>query len=354
MSSRQVFFLYAFAVPAFKVAMLPSFIAHEAGQDMWLTIGVAMLIDVILLCLIMFIKTRVGVLGYGSVASKVISRCIAVVLAIYFLLQAVVGFEEVVAYLLQSFFDEAERLQIIVPLIVAIAYLSYKGAGAIGRMAEVMVWVLLLNVLVSVAFNNAQIDYTNLLPVMDNDVSVLFSAHKNALWFGDYLPLLFIDVRDRQKRRYGYIFGGAVAILAVVVFINATFYSQWGELTSNVPNAFQRLSGYNFISSDVGKIDWLNILTWITSCVMKLSLLLLGTKGAINHLLNRDVSKIIAPVSAGIVGLAIIFFIKDVKTAYIFGTGLWVVGVIVTVIPVVVLALLALIDNRRGKVGKNI
>lgn len=349
MSSRQLFFLYALAIPAFKVAMLPSYLANNVGADAWISIGVAMFIDVLILACIMFIKTRVGVLQYERGGAKVISRVLAVVCALYFIVQAVVCFEEIVAYLLQSFFDEAERLQIIVPLAVSIAYIAYKGERTVGRVAEILVWLVLITILVSVAFNNAEIDYTNLLPVLDEDASAFWGAYKNTLWFGDYLPLLFINVKDRRKRRYGYIFGGAIATLIVVVFTNATFYAQWGELTKSVPNAFARLAGYNFISADVGKIDWLTILTWIVSCVMKLSLLLLGVRGAINHVFSRDTSKISVPVSALCVALVIIFFIKDVKTSYMLGTSLWVVGLAVTVIPVFIYAVCALFDRRKAR-----
>lgn len=353
MSSRQLFFLYALAIPAFKVAMLPSYLADSVGADLWISIGVAMLIDVLVLSCIIFIKTRVGVLEYERGGAKVVSRVLAGLCVLYFIVQAVVGFEETVAYLLQSFFDEADRLQIIVPLSVAIAYIAYKGERAMGRMSEILVWLVLVTILVSIAFNNAEIDYSNLLPVLDGGPVAFTGAYKNALWFGDYLPLLFINVKDRRKRRYGYIFGGAIVTMLVVVFTNATFYAQWGELTKNVPNAFARLAGYNFISADVGKIDWLTILTWIVSCVMKLSLLLLGIRGAINHIFSRNTAKISVPVSAFIVTLVIIFFIKDVKTSYVLGTSLWIPGIVLTVIPVLIYALCAIFERRKAR-GKDI
>ena len=349
MSSRQLFFLYALAIPAFKVAMLPSYLANNAGQDLWISIGVAMFVDLLVLACIVFIKTRVGLLEYKRGGARLISRVLAVLCALYFMVQAIICFEETVAYLLQSFFDEAERLQIIVPLAVAIAYIAYKGERTLGRVAEIVVWLLLLNILVSIAFNNAEIDYTNLLPVLDEDSSAIWGAYKNTLWFGDYLPLLFINLKDRKKRRYGYIFGGAIATMLLVVFTNATFYAQWGELTKSIPNAFARLAGYNFISADVGKIDWLTILTWIVSCVMKLSLLLLGVRGALNHVFSRDTSKISVPVSAFCVGLVIVLFIKDVKTSYMLGTSLWVVGLAITILPVLIYALCAIFERRKAR-----
>ena len=354
MSSRQLFFLYILTVPAFKVAMLPSYLAGEVGQDMWLSIAFMMLIDIAVLCGIVFIKTRVGLLEYSGGVKLVLSKVIAVLCAVYFLFQAVVYFEEIVAFLLQSFFDEADRLQIIVPLVVAIAYIAYKGERTLGRISEILIWSLLLAILVSIAFNNAEIDFSNLLPIMDSGAKGVFGGYKSIVWFGDYLPLLFINLKDRRKRRYGYVFGGAGVILLMVVFINATFYSQWGDLTKNVPNAFYRLSGYNFISADVGKIDWLVILTWIASCVMKLALLLLGVRGAINHIFRKDVSKISIPVSGAFVGLCIVFFIKEVKTSYQIATNLWIVGVGVTILTILTLIVCAILNKRMVKNEQNI
>lgn len=354
MSSRQLFFVYALALPAFKVAMLPSYLASEVGRDMWISVGVAMIIDVVILACIVFIKTRVGVLEYSNGAVKIVSKVIAVLLGLYFLVQTVVLFEEIVAYLLQSFFDEADRIQIIVPLGVAIAYLAYKGERTLGRLAEIFVCLLLLTIVVSIAFNNANIDYSNLLPVMDTPLTSLAGVSKSALWFGDYLPLLFINVRDRKKIRLGYIFGGAIAIALSVTFVIATFWAQWGDLTADIPNAFARLSGYNFISADVGKVDWVTILTWITSCVIKLSLLMLGIRGAIDYVFGKNTSKITLPVSAFLVVGAIIFFVKDVKDAYTLGTSLWVVGVVMSVVPVIVYLLFSIFGKRSERIGKNI
>ena len=353
MSSRQLFFLYALIVPAFKVAMLPSYLAGSVGQDMWISVGVAMLIDIAILGAILFIKTRVGVLEYSNRAVRLISKGISVVLALYFVLQACVLFEEVVAYLLQSFFDEAERLQIIVPLGIAIAYLAIKGGNTLGRLGEMLVWGLLLTILASVVFNRAEIDYTNILPIFDKGVSSIFGAKENVVWFGDYLPLLFINIRDRKKRRYGYIFGGAFVTLVLTTFTVMTFYSQWGDLTGNIPNAFARLSGYNFISTDVGKIDWLTILTWIASCTLKLSVLLLGVKGAINYVVGKNVSKITVPVSAFIVTMSVYLFIKDVKTAYTVGTQLWPLYLGISVVAIIVLLVFS-IFNKGERYGKDI
>lgn len=340
MSSRQTFFLMAIALPAYKLAMLPSYMASMAGRDMWLTALCMLIIDVVVLSLIYIVKSRVGVLEYKNKVFRIITCGLAIAFCLYFILQAAVLSTETVEYMLQSFFDGNDRLQMIVPLIITATYFAYKGEKSLGRSADVFIWLLAITLGISIVFNSAELDFESILPVLDGDgAEKVLSGRFVFLWFGDYLPFLFIDIRDRESPRKGLVLIGALGIALCTSALFAIFTMQWGDMTETVPNAFARLAGYNFISADVGKADWIAILHWIGACTLKLSLLLLGASNAFKYVFGERARKVFVPVSGLVVILLLNFVVKDVQIEFELGTGLWIIGLIINVaLPLIMLA----------------
>ncbi len=347
MSQRQLFFLSALAIPAYKIAMLPSFFASIGGRDMWLTVLFPLLLDVLALGIIFLIKQKVGTLCFSAPAFKYITFGFAIILALYFLLQITVFSEETLSYLLQSFFDEGERLQISIPIVFASCYLAYKGAKSVGRVCDVLIWFLGFAVLISLLFNTANFDFSNLKPILDGEKSKKILGGVNGyFWFCDYLPLLFIDIRDKKKQKFGLVFGGIIVLSLLISALFAVFVAQWGELTASVPNAFARLSGYNMISADVGKVDWIAILSWLTSCTAKLALLFLGIKGAVSYVFSEKVTNFVLPISGVLSVLGLVYFIKDIRIAYSVGEFMSVPSLILGVGAPLILLLFTLFSKK--------
>jgi hypothetical protein len=340
----------AIALPAYKLAMLPSYTASLTGRDMWFAVLLMLLVDVVVLGLIYLIKIRVGKLNYDSRILKGIVSVLAIAYALYFILQASVLTTETVEYLMQSFFDGNVRLQMIVPITVCAGYIAYKGEKTLGRCAEIFIWMLVITVVISAVFNSAELNVESVMPVLEElDGEKLLSAKNILLWFGDYLPFIFIDIKERKKTNSGVLLLGAVGISLAVSALFAVFTMQWGDSTYRVPNAFARLAGYNFISADVGKADWIAILNWIGSCVLKISLLLVGVANATSYAFGKRIGKYSAPLSALIVTLALHFFIKDVQIEYKLGRELWIVGAIMNVLIPIVLCILTLLSRKTER-----
>ncbi len=350
MSSRQTFFLMAICVPAYKLAMLPSYLASQSGRDMWLVALCLLLVDVLVLGGIYLIKSRVGLLCFENKAFKVLAKIIAIAFAVYFLIQAIFLSTETVEYVLQSFFDGHDRLQMIIPLFVLCGYLAYKGEKSLARCAEIFIWSLAITIGISLVFNSAKLNTDLILPILDeNGGEKLLKGRHVFLWFGDYLPFLFIDVRDRRKKRTQLVLFGALGIALATSALFSVFTMQWGEMTASVHNAFARLAGYNFISSDVGKADWIAILHWITASAFKLGLVLLGSGNAFKYVFKEKTRKIYIPICATLCALCVNFIVKDVQIEFRLGTKLWVVGLIMSVVIPLVLTIFALCSKKICK-----
>ncbi len=342
MSSRQTFFLMAITLPVFKLAMLPSYLYSVAGRDMWLTCLCMVILDVAVLCMIYIVKSRVGTLNFSNKYLRIGAKAVGLIFCLYFLFQTAILSCETVEYLQGYFFDENNRLQMIIPIILCAVYIAYKGEKTLGRCADVFIWGLVLTVGLSIIFNSAKPDLDNLFPILDeNGGEKLLGGYNVFLWFGDYLPLLFIDIKDRKKKTPSLVLFGSLGVGICTALLFAVFTMQWGEMTENVPNAFARLAGYNFISADVGKADWIAVLHWLGSCVLKVSFLLLGAVNAFCYAFGQKPRKVTS-FSAGVFYFILLWFVvKDVQIEFTLGTGAKLIGFLMTVILPFVLAVVS-------------
>lgn len=347
MSSRQLFFLAIIAMPAYKLAMLPSYMASLSGRDMWLVALCMMLLDIGVLCMIYIVKSRVGKLNFENKVLKIVSKVIAMLFCVYFLLQVSLLSVETIEYTHQSFFDGVDRFQMILPLILVAVYLAYKGEKTLGRCSDIFIWGVALTVGISIVFNSASLDINLLFPVLDeNGGEKLLSGYNVFLWFGDYLPLLFIDIKDRKTKSSSPVVFGALGLALSISLVFAVFTMQWGESTKEVPNAFARLAGYNFISPDVGKADWIAILNWIGSCAIKLGLLFLGAVNAFSYVFGKNTRKIFSISIFILVSAVVHFFIKDIKVEYDVGTGVRFIGFIMNLVVPFILCAMASLSKK--------
>ncbi|MBR7110661.1 MAG: GerAB/ArcD/ProY family transporter [Clostridia bacterium] len=347
MSSRQTFFLMAITLPVYKLAMLPSYLYSVAGRDMWLTCLCMILLDVAVLCMIYIIKSRIGVLNFTNKYLNFGAKGLALVFCIYFLFQISLLSCETVEYLQGYFFDENNRIQMIIPIVLCSVYLAYKGEKTLGRCAEVFIWGLVLTVGISIIFNSAKPDPDNLFPILDeNGGEKLLSGYNVFLWFGDFLPLLFIDVKDRKKKGSTLVLLGSLGIGICTVLLFAVFTMQWGEMTENVPNAFVRLAGYNFISADVGKADWIAILHWLGSCVIKISFTLLGAVNAFSYVFGDKPRKIVSVCFGLVIFSLLTFVIKDVQIEFSFGVDVRFLGFILSLVLPFVLCVASVFSQK--------
>ena len=333
MNSRQTFFLMAITIPVYKLAMLPSYMYSISGRDMWLSMLCMVLLDVGVLCMIYVIKSRVGVLNFSNKYIKIGAKGIALLFCAYFLFQIAILSCETVEYLQGYFFDENNRFQMIVPIILCAVYVAYKGEKTLGRCADIFIWGVVLTVGISILFNSAKPDADNLFPILDEKgAEKLLNGYNVFLWFGDYLPLLFINVKDRKQKGSSLVLLGSLGVGVCTVLLLAVFTMQWGEMTQNVPNAFARLAGYNFISADVGKVDWIAILHWIGSCALKVCLILLGAVNAFCYVFGKKHKKVVS-ISGGLICFCLLWFVvKDVQIEFSLAVGAKFIGFVMTII----------------------
>jgi spore germination protein (amino acid permease) len=167
-SSKQLIFIIVGSQIGLGIFSLPRVVSGEAGKDAWMAIILGAIIPLLSLYLIERLCKRMPEMGFTQIAQALFGKITGSLLIIMFIAY-VIFFHSIVVRV----FAEVTKLYLLpqTPLavvlfmyVVVIVYVGSKGARVIGRLNELMFYILLIILLILI-IPIGQTDYTNLLPV---------------------------------------------------------------------------------------------------------------------------------------------------------------------------------------------
>ncbi|PKM78395.1 MAG: hypothetical protein CVU90_02540 [Firmicutes bacterium HGW-Firmicutes-15] len=225
-SSKQLIFLIIGSQIGIRLLYLPREITGIAQEDAWLAMLIATIVPIVSLFLIDRLGKRMPEMGFTQMSQALFGRFFGSILIILFIVY-VIGFESVVVRI----FSEVTKLYLLprTPLVVivfmfifTVVYAGSKGARVIGRLNELLFYLLLVNFLV-LMIPIGEADYTNLLPVGEAGWDgigrgVLIAAQYYA---GIEILLVFYSLVNRKDEilKAGIIATGITAVLYVVIVL---------------------------------------------------------------------------------------------------------------------------------------
>lgn len=163
---------------------------------------------------------------------------------------------------------------VVTMLIVPVIYLGVKGVVTIARLCEIMVFLILGIIVLNLAFLKADLDIGRNLPVLSTSAKEFF-AHslRYGTWLGNFMPLMFIKVK---KKKFPYIptsFGVTQLLTVIVVMIGVAMY---GNAMKIVSNLLIETSGFNQLSTEIGRMEWTALFAVIVMGITEMGFLFYG------------------------------------------------------------------------------
>lgn len=159
-------------------------------------------------------------------------------------------------------------------LIVPMLYLGLKGVNTLARTAEILAPIVLAIIVLNLVFLDCHLDFKRNLPVLALPLKD-FALHsiKYGLWLGNFFPLLFVKV---QKKKFPYIFTSVsithiITIVAVMVGV-----AMYGDAMKILGNLLVEISGFNQLSTEIGRMEWTALFAVIVMGVIEISFLFFG------------------------------------------------------------------------------
>lgn len=307
MNVRQCFFLLLLVLPAFKITMLPGYLSAEIGKDAWLAVGLMMLVDLAILACILVVNRKGGIAKVlERLFGKTVSTIVCALIVIFMTAKVALQLQDPLHYMINMLFDHNNKVAIVLPLVLTAGYVGYKSARSMGRLAEVATVFLLVPTLLSFTLFTAPTNYGYLLPVLEDGVTPFAGLSKVLVWFGDYLPLLFVRLDERSEQKSPLLMLAGVGGTAITLAVFATFSAVYQGASPYIPDAFPKLARFNLLGSEVGRLDMIAILCWLFAVIMHVSLIVNAISRATSDMWKKKGK---APV---VIVTGVIFFFLSV------------------------------------------
>lgn len=270
---QRQYSLLAFFMPfVFKFVMLPAMLQEYAGRDSWVAILFITILEFLQLAIIVAVDNLGGIKAVKEKYGKFTLFAVTAPLIFVAGSKLVVLGTEVVNYATSYLFYNITGEKVSIVLFAVIFYVAVKRAKTLGRLADVMLWMLPVIALVGIFFGRIDLNENYVMPIMAEGVGgVAKGLDKYIMWTFDLTPLLFFE-RDKGKREK--IPSVLIASICSIVFITGLYilyvmnYGGGGVL---INNAFSSLGSFNVVNTEIGSIDWPTITVWLSMAVITLS-----------------------------------------------------------------------------------
>lgn len=269
-NQRQLSVMIFFIPLVFKMSMLPSYLYKTVGVDGYLIVGLFALLEFLQLWTVLYVCKKGGMqalrLQYGDAVYRLVSCPLLIVIFI----KCVLFSTEIVNYLSTFLFYNIIDTPILLTLLLICFYFSYKGARSIARIFELTVWLLPVILLMGIIFGETDIRGDSLLAVFpDGGTSIVPAMGRYLIYTFDFSPLLFCNVKIKKK--------GSIALFSlfsilVLMGCYMLFYCRYGRASFLIDCAFARLASFDTVISEVGSLDWISCILWVTVAILNLAL----------------------------------------------------------------------------------
>ncbi len=334
-----------FFIPlVFKMSMLPSLLYAEAGTDACLAVTFVCALEFLQLGAVLFLCSQGGMheiyFRYGTLPYVLLSLPVLFVMV----LKSIVFLAEITNYVTSFLFYNVLNFPILLACLLILFYLGYKGGRSIARLFELSVWFVPVIIVMGLIFGKANLEFEYVLPVGTNLPAAVKSIEKYLIYTFDFSPFLFFRVKVRKRRN--------VALFSFVSILTVTacymlLLARYGRATFLADCAFARLASFDTVVSEVGSLDWIGGLLWVSVALLTIGLKIssFSEMGSLLHI-KGYLSSMLFCILLGIFS----FFVwKNQKDVLAFATSgiQYVVFGIETGIPILMILLFSLRKQRR-------
>ncbi|MDR2634966.1 MAG: hypothetical protein LBC13_03180, partial [Clostridiales bacterium] len=154
----------------------------------------------------------------------------------------------------------------------------------------------------------------------------------------------FVTLKKRGKRPYVII--SYLAAFSVIMVYYVLGNALFGNYLFGIDNFFIKLSSFNFLSDELGRLEWTGIISWVVICIINISVLLWAAIEAGGRLIKKRNAAAVSVIIAAAAAVTVMnpFDYRKFADLSWFGYTLAVLGFAVPLI----LCVFSEITKRRG------
>lgn len=305
----------------------------KSGQDTW----ISMLCSLVFIIPIILIYARIIKLFpekdifdiAEEVFGKIIGKIFTILITWYAIHLASMVLRNCSEFIQITELAETPQLPVMILFILIAVYFAKSGIKTIGKFGMVLLPIVLLVLLATFIFALRNIDFTNLMPIMNHSPKVIFSGSFQIFSFPFGETVLFLALAGSIKKGDNpykiYLFGVIIALILLLL----AFIRNIGTLGSALLEAeyFPSYSTTRIIefSSFLERIESSTSMNLTLNGIIKLTVCVVAaTKGLTNLFNMKDYKQMLFPTSLLIMAIGAILYtstmqmMEFIKVYYIY------------------------------------
>ncbi len=257
--TRQIAFVAAFLLPISKFLEVPSLLARYAAGDLLLPALFHFVLQSAVLALLLYASSRSEVPLFVRLKNA-LGKWVNVfygVYAAYFVFHVLLPLLDLEKYTYAAFFDTAPTMFSFAFFFLLSAFICTKGLKAIGRCADLCLFLFLIPFLALMTMSIGETDFTNLLPLFGEKFGdSVYAFTYTTPHFSDAILLLPLLGNCRYKKGDGIkILGGYWGGALCVFLFLAVFFGTYSSIAPREHYAFSKIAQYFPALNVLGRID---------------------------------------------------------------------------------------------------
>ncbi len=328
-STRQfvvVQFLVALAV---KMFMLPALMLRVVGKDSYIVMLVWIAFEFVDLTFVVLLarrnpdKTMYEILT--DAFGKVVSRVIVALFTLFVCAKGLLVLGELKTFFIITMYADINWVVMLIPLMALLCAFGIRSLRSIGRTAELITPVIVVSTLVLSGLLLGDIEFANLLPVMENGFAPIKKGMLTfPMWFGDVSFLLMFLGNIKINR--GFIWKSYLSKLvatALVMLFSVTLFSTYANVSTlidygnNVSNMTQLSMG----AQDNGRFDLMFYCIWLFTVFLKLALIFYFFTRNLGFIVGTRNNYLTSPICAAVWYAVSAFVLRNENVSYLFFTS---------------------------------
>ena len=259
------------ATLSYKLSTLPSIVSeYLSSSTLWFYI-ILSVVDIVEFVLVYLFFCD----GSDARLSSTIPYKIGVAFLFLFLGFKSIGyFAFAVLFFTVELYVGISPVIVVAILVVPMLYLGLKGVHTIGRTAEILTPIVFAVIVLNLIFLDCHLDIKRNLPILSLPLKD-FVTHslKYGLWLGNFFPLIFVKVK---QKKFPYI-PTSVAITHILTIVAVMIgVAMYGDAMKILGNLLVEISGFNQLSTEIGRMEWTALFAVIVMGVVEISFLFYG------------------------------------------------------------------------------
>lgn len=256
---------------SYKLSALPSIVnEYLSSSTLWFYLLLS-LVDILEFVLV-YLFAKDG--GDELMKDKIPYKIGLGVLFVFLGLKCVGYFSFAVLFFTVELYVGISPVIVVAILLAPMLYLGLKGANTLARTAEILAPVVLAIIVLNLAFLDCHLDINRNLPALALPLKD-FAIHslKYGLWLGNFFPLLFVKIKPKK---FPYI-SSSVAVTHILTLVAVMIgVAMYGNAMKILGNLLVEISGFNQLSTEIGRMEWTALFAVIVMGVMEIAFLFFG------------------------------------------------------------------------------